>query len=135
MKLTGQTPLLQVFDMNASERFYVDGLGFAVVARSPLVETPEGRFSHWMWLRSGDADLMLNTAFDSGERPPAPDAARACAHADVTIYFGCEDVDACFAHLRARGLACEAPRIAPYGMKQLHLRDPDGYGLCFQKAA
>jgi hypothetical protein len=22
--------------------------------------------------------------------------------------------------------------VAPYGMKQMSLRDPDGYGLCFQ---
>jgi hypothetical protein len=24
------------------------------------------------------------------------------------------------------------PNVAPYGMKQMSLRDPDGYGLCFQ---
>jgi glyoxylase I family protein len=24
------------------------------------------------------------------------------------------------------------PKVAPYGMKQLYVRDPDGYGLCFQ---
>jgi hypothetical protein len=24
------------------------------------------------------------------------------------------------------------PKVAPYGMKQLHLTDPDGYLLCFQ---
>ena len=24
------------------------------------------------------------------------------------------------------------PKVAPYGMKQLYLTDPDGYLLCFQ---
>jgi len=24
------------------------------------------------------------------------------------------------------------PKVAPYGMKQLYVRDPDGYNLCFQ---
>ena len=24
------------------------------------------------------------------------------------------------------------PKVAWYGMKQLYLTDPDGYGLCFQ---
>jgi hypothetical protein len=26
----------------------------------------------------------------------------------------------------------EKPKIAPYGMKQMYLTDPDGYGICFQ---
>jgi glyoxylase I family protein len=24
------------------------------------------------------------------------------------------------------------PKVAPYGMKQLYVKDPDGYVLCFQ---
>jgi catechol 2,3-dioxygenase-like lactoylglutathione lyase family enzyme len=37
-----------------------------------------------------------------------------------------------FRHLRAQGIEVEPPTIAPYGMKQLLVRDPDGYELCFQ---
>ncbi len=29
-------------------------------------------------------------------------------------------------------LRVEKPTIAPYGMKQLSVTDPDGYELCFQ---
>ena len=29
-------------------------------------------------------------------------------------------------------VATQEPRVAPYGMKQLYLSDPDGYNLCFQ---
>ncbi|HUP49498.1 MAG TPA: transposase [Thermoanaerobaculia bacterium] len=32
----------------------------------------------------------------------------------------------------AKGLPVEAPMVTHYGMKQLYLRDPDGYNLCFQ---
>jgi hypothetical protein len=31
-----------------------------------------------------------------------------------------------------KGLDMKEPKVAPYGMKQLYVRDPDGYGICFQ---
>ena len=36
------------------------------------------------------------------------------------------------AYLRGKGVRIEPPVIAPYGMKQLHLADPDGYAICLQ---
>ena len=78
---------------------------------------------------------MLNTAYDDGERPPVPDPARVAAHDDTILYFSCPDVDAAYAYLLTKGIHLKEPRIAPYGMKQLYLKDPDGYGLCFQWAA
>jgi glyoxylase I family protein len=77
-------------------------------------------------------ELLLNTAYDEGERPPKPDPARVAAHRDTCIYFGCPDVDAAYAHLRAHNISAKAPAIAHYGMKQLYVSDPDGYNLCFQ---
>lgn len=68
----GLTPLIGVFDMPRALAFYRDLLGFAVVSASPEVETAEGRFSHWMWLRFGGAEIMLNTQYDSNERPMQP---------------------------------------------------------------
>jgi catechol 2,3-dioxygenase-like lactoylglutathione lyase family enzyme len=124
--------LLQVFDMNEAVAFYRDRLGFEIVSDSGAVDTPEGRFFHWAWLRLGGADLMLNTAYDEGKRPPARDPARQAAHGDVCIYFACPDVDGVAAELRASGIDFEGPRDAPYGMRQLWLNDPDGYQLCFQ---
>jgi hypothetical protein len=31
-----------------------------------------------------------------------------------------------------RELTWKSRRLRPYGMKQLYVRDPDGFGLCFQ---
>jgi glyoxylase I family protein len=120
-------PLIQVFDMPASLRFYRDLLGFEVVQTS----SPGDDFD-WGWLRLGGANLMLNTAYERDDRPAAPDPARVAAHEDTILYFGA-DPDAVYAHLRGRGIALEPPKVAPYGMKQVGLRDPDGYGLCFQQ--
>jgi catechol 2,3-dioxygenase-like lactoylglutathione lyase family enzyme len=135
LQVTHLCPLIQVFDMNAAVRFYCELLGFEVVQTSPEIDAPEGRYFHWCWLRLGPANLMLNTAFDAGERPRVRDAARQAAHDDTALYFGCGDVDAAYAALKARGLEVEPPHVTAYGMKQLYLHDPDGYQLCFQARA
>jgi hypothetical protein len=54
------------------------------------------------------------------------------AHDDTALFFRCRDVDGAYAHLRGRGLDLAPPKVAPYGMKQLYLKDPDGYAICFQ---
>lgn len=123
----GLAPLIQVFDMPASVRFYRDELGFEVVSTSE-----PGEHFDWALLRLGDAELMLNTAYERDRRPPAPDPARLAAHADTGLFFGCPDVDAAYEHLRARGIDAEPPVVQGYGMKQLYVTDPDGYVLCFQ---
>ena len=130
----GLTPLICVFDMPKALAFYRDVLGFEVVSASPVVETPEGRFSHWMWLRLGGADLMLNTQYDSGERPQNPVATRVVAHGDTSFYIGCSDIDAAYVQLTLRGLKADPPNVAPYGLKNFSVKDPDGYTVVFQDA-
>jgi catechol 2,3-dioxygenase-like lactoylglutathione lyase family enzyme len=125
--IRGLCPLLQVFDMPTSLRFYRDLLGFVEVGKSG-----QGDDVHWAWLRHGDAHLMLNTAYDDGQRPPAPDATRVAAHADTGLFMRCEDLEGTYAYLVAEGVRARPPKIAPYGMKQLYATDPDGYELCFQ---
>lgn len=132
-KPLGLTPLIGVFDMTCSLAFYRDLLGFELVAAAPEVDTREGRFSHWMWLRRGDADIMLNTQFDSNERPDSEEPARRIAHGDMSLYIGCADVDAAFEELRQNGLQAEPPEEAPYGLRLFSVSDPDGYRVIFQE--
>jgi catechol 2,3-dioxygenase-like lactoylglutathione lyase family enzyme len=128
IKVRGVCVLLQVFDMATSVRFYRDVLGFEVVQTSPR----NGDQFDWGWLRLNDADIMLNTAYEQEYRPAQPDATRVAAHSDTCLYFSCPDVDTAYQHLRAHGINVEEPKVAPYGMKQLYVKDPDGYNLCFQ---
>ena len=129
MIIQGITPLLQVFDMATSLRFYCDILGFKIVQTDTSTTAPN---YNWVWLRRGDIDLMLNTAYEYETRPSAAEPGRTASHADIVLFFGAPDVDAVYAELRTPGLNVEEPKVAPYGMKQLYLRDPDGFGLCFQ---
>ena len=126
----GMCPLLQVYDMPASIAFYCDVLGFAVEKTSE----PGPNFD-WALLQMNGVGLMLNTAYERDKRPPARLRARIAAHDDTCLYFASPDVDAVYAHLRAKGLSPKPPAVAPYGMKQLYLHDPDGYSLCFQWGA
>lgn len=128
ISVRGLAPLLQVFDMPTSIRFYCDALGFEVAGNDGK---PAPNFD-WVLLRLNGAELMLNTAYEQDHRPPTPDPARIAAHEDTAIYFSCPDVDGAYAHLQEKGISSKKPTIAPYGMKQLYLNDPDGYVLCFQ---
>jgi glyoxylase I family protein len=51
------------------------------------------------------------------------------------LFFGCPDVDAAYQELSGRGVRVKEPVVTGYGMKQMYVRDPDGYALCFQWAA
>jgi catechol 2,3-dioxygenase-like lactoylglutathione lyase family enzyme len=109
--------------------FYRDLLGFQVVETS----RPRGPDDFdWGLLRLGHAELMLNTAYEHDQRPPAPEPPRVRSHRDIAFFFGCRDVDGAYERLKANGIDIAPPRLAPYGMKQLHLEDPDGYGICLQ---
>lgn len=127
LNISGLCPLLQVFDMPTSVRFYRDVLGFEVV--SPV---PEGDACDWVLLRLNGSELMLNTAYEAPERPPAPDALRVAAHADVILFFYCPDVEGACAYLRNKGVEVSDPVVREYGMKQISLSDPDGYRVCLQ---
>lgn len=133
LDLRGLCPLIQVLDMPTSLAFYRDVIGFSVVSHSPPADPAHPDDVGWVWLRHGTAELMLNTAYDpDDERPAELPLARVAAHEDTCLYIGSPNVDDVYAHLRAHGVAVEPPRVAYYGMKQLMLRDPDGYGVCFQ---
>jgi uncharacterized glyoxalase superfamily protein PhnB len=124
--LHGICPLLQVFDMAASLRFYRDVLGFTVVQQAG----PENDVG-WALLTLRGAELMLNTAYETDRRPPGPEPARQAAHQDTALYFGCESLDALHAHLVAHGVDAAPPHPTGYGFRAVTVRDPDGYALTF----
>lgn len=126
IEIRGMSPLLQVFDMPATLRFYRDVLGFKIVDASG-----PGDEADWVWLRWQGIDLMFNTAYESAHRPPGPDMHRMAAHEDTSIYFGCVHVDALYDDLIAKGVEVQPPVITKYNFKALYVKDPDNYLLVF----
>lgn len=127
MKIRYLCPMFMVFDMETSLKFYVDILGFEI-HESAGEKDDVG----WVWLKREGLDLMLNTQYELPDRPERQEASRMEAHRDTVLYLGCPDVDVAYQFLLSKGLKLNPPKVAPYGMKQLYLQDPDGYAICFQ---
>lgn len=134
IEVQGVAPLISVFNMPTALHFYRDILGFKIIEISPkLSEDPDD--VSWVMLQLGDGTVILNTAYDPEDRPDAPESERFNGHRDTCLYLGCPDVDGAFECLWSKMLAFKAPKVAPYGMKQLYFTDPDGYLVCFQWSA
>jgi glyoxylase I family protein len=127
IEINGMTPLIQVFNMPRALGFYRDVLGFEVVS-----DSGNGDDASWVWLRLNGADLMLNDQYEPGHVPPSAPKERTRWHEDTCLYFSCPDPDDAYEYLRSKNIECDPPLVAWYGMKQLLLRDPDGYAICFQ---
>lgn len=128
IQLDGMAPLLEVFDMPTSLAFYRDALGFTIKG-----DSGNGDESGWVWLEKDGVEIMLNTQFDDGERPDERDAEREKWHRDTCIYMGCLDPDAAYEYLLSKSIALDPPQTAYYGMRQLYLKDPDGFNLWYQR--
>jgi catechol 2,3-dioxygenase-like lactoylglutathione lyase family enzyme len=107
-------PLFGVSDIQASLRFYVDGLGFAIQKSW----SPEGQI-RWCWLQIGEAALMLQTS-----RVPIP------KRDGMSICFTCSDAIALYKQFRERGVDAARPFVGN-GLWVTIVIDPDGYKLEF----
>ena len=127
LQIRKMTPLIQVFNMPRAVTFYRDILGFEVIT-----DSGSGDHSSWIMLRLDECEVMLNDQYEPGREPSQPPPERTKWHGDTGLYFDCPDPDAVYELLKSKGMDLKPPQIAPYGMKQLFLTDPDGYLLCFQ---
>lgn len=127
LHIEGMTPLLQVYDMPTSLRFYRDVLGFEVT-----MDAGGGDDTDWCLLQRPGAQLMLNTRYEKPDRPATPDLVRVDVHDDTALFFGSPDVHGAWQHLVSLGIDVQPPVTVAYGMTQVWLKDPDGYTICFQ---
>lgn len=116
-------PFLRVSDMDASLRFYVDGLGFEVRDRWVV----EGRI-RWCWLRNGGAALMLQEFGREGHDSWVPEGKVGIG---VSICFLCKDALALYRDVVARGVVASQPFVGNR-MWVTSMSDPDGYRIEFE---
>lgn len=116
-------PLLMVKSMDASVRFYIDGLGFAMTNKW----APEGKV-RWCWLEHGTAALMLQEVDSDDNHGGGLDGP---VGTGVGLNFTCRDAVAFYHVVSDRGVAVNRPFVGN-DMWVASLRDPDGYRLYFQ---
>ncbi len=116
-------PFLGVTDIDASLRFYVNGLGFKIKVQW----APEGRI-RWCWLELGDAALMLQEYWKDGKPGGVPAGPFGQG---VSICFMCVDAIAIYQEAIDRGLVASRPFVGN-NLWVTSLTDPDGYRLDFE---
>jgi lactoylglutathione lyase len=112
-------PFFMVSNIEASIRYYVDGLGFEMTRHW----MDEGKHK-WCWLQHGGAALMLQEyrkdKIPSGKRGEG-----------VSVCFQCSDALAIYHAAAARGMNAKRPFVGN-AMWVVIFSDPDGYKLDFQ---
>jgi len=107
--LSHVVPFLRVGDVERSLEFYVDQLGFRE-----------------NWRHQADADLPRVVSITRGGVTIV-----LSEHTEVSfgglVYLYTTELDIVFHELVARGITLDlAPTDMPWGMREMHLRDPDG---------
>jgi lactoylglutathione lyase len=119
-------PFFMVSSMEASLRFYVDGLGFAMTKK--WTPNGDGRV-RWCWLELGNAALMLQEyRKDHHPNSGRPDGALG---AGVSICFVCKDALTIYREAKARGVDAGRPFVGN-AMWVTSVCDPDGYRIDFE---
>jgi lactoylglutathione lyase len=117
-------PFFGVADMDASLRFYVDGLGFTMTKQW----IPRGKIE-WCWLERDAVSLMLQCP--RADKPPPSPESPPPPKTGPAICFQCEDALALYDEYKDRGLPVSEPFVGN-GMWVVMLKDPDGYKLEFE---
>ena len=112
-------PFFGVTNIEASIRYYVDGLGFTMTNKW----IDEGKL-RWCWLQLGGAALMLQEF--RKDRLPVEKLG-----VGVSICFMCSDALAIYRDLTARGIQAKKPFVGN-AMWVTSVSDPDGYALFFE---
>ena len=117
-------PFFSVADIEASIRYYVDGLGFTMTNKW----VDEGKL-RWCWLQHGGAAVMLQQFRNDTHGSSAPAGK---VGEGVSICFTCDDALAIYREVTGRGIRVSKKPFVGNGMWVTSLEDPDGYRLYFE---
>ena len=118
MTIEANHHVLAVHDVKASARFYVDVLGFKVVAEPP----------GWIFVARDNVTIML------GECPDDVHPSELGCH-NYFAYLRVDDADAWHDALQAKGAEPISPiEDKPWGMREFAVRTPDGHRITIGSA-
>jgi lactoylglutathione lyase len=120
-------PFFGVTNMQASLRFYMDGLGFKMKHQwipDRAEDNPDGKI-RWCWLQLGDAAIMLQEFLP--ERRP-----KEALGTGTSVSFMCEDALALYREFKSRGIQTRKRPFVGNRLWVIPVTDPDGYRLEFE---
>jgi len=117
-------PFFGVSSIEASLRFYAEGLGFVMTKKW----IDDGKL-RWCWLEIGDAALMLQEFRKEGLNSWKP----SCKVGEgVSVCFMCDDALAIYHEATARGIKVRQTPFVGNGLWVVSFADPDGYRIDFE---
>ena len=122
-------PFFGITNMEASLRFYIDGLGFKMtrwwIPEEPddHGNNPDGRI-RWCWLELGEAAIMLQ------EFSPQRQSADPLG-AGISVCFQCGDALALYREFKSRGIHTRTRPFVGNRLWVVPVTDPDGYRMEF----
>ncbi len=116
-------PFFRVSNVEASIRYYVDGLGFQMTKKW----IDDGKL-RWCWLQLGGAALMLQEFRKEGHDSWVPAGK---VGEGVSICFQCKDALEIHREITSRGIQASEPFVGNR-MWVTSLSDPDGYKIDFE---
>ncbi|WP_047495811.1 VOC family protein [Terriglobus sp. TAA 43] len=128
MNVRQAVPFFNVANMEASLRFYVDGLGFTmkrcwIPDSDQEHDKPNGKI-RWCWLELGEAAIMLQEYIPE-RKPKEP------LGSGVNICFQCEDALALYREFKSRGIQTRNRPFVGNRLWVVPVVDPDGYRMEF----
>lgn len=120
-------PFFGITNMEASLKFYMDGLGFTMKYRwipDRAEDNADGRI-RWCWLELGEAALMLQE-FLPQHRPSET------LGTGASVCFVCEDALALYREFKSRGVEVRKRPFVGNHFWVVPLTDPDGYRIEFE---
>ena len=120
-ELKDAVPILDVRDVEAALRFYVERLGFRVDFR--YEDDPD----NYAGVRRGDVCLHMQWQHE--------DEFRKGTAGKLRVRILVDDPDALLEECRANGVVDERTQVkdTPWGTREFGFRDPDGNGLIFYR--
>jgi catechol 2,3-dioxygenase-like lactoylglutathione lyase family enzyme len=120
-RLLVSAPHLLVADVRRAAEYYRDGLGFRIIGyffEEPPVFGMADR---------DRAEIHLRRVYDG-----RPGSNRERVGDALDCYIRVDDVEVLYAEFQAKGADITlAPTLQSYGMKEIYVRDSDGYVICF----
>ena len=132
--VNSMSPNLMVADVAASLAFYVDGLGGTIAFTVDADQNSDmdgGIIDSAVFasVRMGTSEMMLQERNNLAHDAPHAFSVDDAIGGSLSMYFRVDDVDAVLARLQS---ASDVEIVKPleltwYGMKEVWVRDPDGY--------
>ncbi|MDR1181174.1 MAG: hypothetical protein LBL13_04270 [Bacteroidales bacterium] len=135
MKLNKLSPNFAVTDIRETVGFYLEKLGFELVALVPESQDgveqqfSDGKKYVYAMMKKGNVELMFQRSDSFHEDVSLAD--KEISGASVSFYMEGEGIEAFYSELKNKNVETSELKLTWYGIQEFYLKDNNGYILGF----